>query len=56
MQFFGIAKGSVAEVITQLHIAQRIGYIEEATLARFENQAEKIRASLKNLIKARLNK
>jgi four helix bundle protein len=51
--FFNIAKGSTEEVITQLHIAHRIGYIDVANLEELENKAEKIRASLKNLIRAR---
>jgi len=51
--FFNIAKGSTAEVITQLHIAYRIGYIDLSTLEKLEDQGEKIRASLKNLIKTR---
>ena len=51
--FFNISKGSAAEVITQLHIAKRIGYIEQTTLENLEGHSEKIRASLKNLIKAR---
>ena len=53
IHFFNIAKGSTAEVITQLNIAHRIGYIDEPELIRLENQAEKIRASLKNLITSR---
>ena len=51
--FFDIAKGSTAEVITQLIIAHRIGYISLEELDVLENQCEKIRASLKNLIQAR---
>ena len=51
--FFNIAKGSSAEVITQLNIAFRVGYIDEARLLKLENLAEKIRASLKNLIQSR---
>ncbi len=51
--FFNIAKGSCAEVITQLYIAHKIGYIDDSTLEKLENQAEKIRASLKKLISAR---
>ncbi|MCB0529311.1 MAG: four helix bundle protein [Saprospiraceae bacterium] len=51
--FFNVAKGSAAEVITQLHLAYRIGYIDLATLNQKENLAEKIRASLKNLIRSR---
>lgn len=51
--FFKIAKGSNAEVITQLHIAHRIGYIDKETLDKLENQAEKISVGLYKLIKAR---
>ena len=51
--FFNIAKGSIAETISQLHIARKIGYIEATTFKRLEDRAEKVRASLKNLIKAR---
>ena len=53
VHFFHIAKGSTAEVITQLNIANRIGYVETKTLQLLEDHAEKIRASLKNLIQAR---
>ncbi len=55
IHFFNIAKGSVAEVITQLHIAHRINYINQATLEELEDKAEKIRAPLKNLIKVRVS-
>ena len=51
--FFNIAKGSAAEVITQINVAYRIGYIDETIFTKFENQTEKVRASLKNLIRAR---
>ncbi len=44
---------SVAEVITQLHIAHKIGYIDENILLKLENQTEKIRASLKKSINSR---
>lgn len=56
IRFFHIAKGSVAEVITQLHVAHNIGYIDQQTLGKLENQSEKIRASLLNLIRARENR
>jgi len=56
IHFFNIAKGSTAEVITQLNIAYQINYIDKETFNRLENLAEKIRASLKNLIKARNNR
>jgi four helix bundle protein len=53
LHFFNIAKGSTAEVITQLNLAYRLGYIDLHTLSELENLAEKIRASLKNLIQKR---
>lgn len=56
VHFFNIAKGSAAEIITQLNIAQRIGYIETDTFNQLEDQAEKVRASLKRLIQARAGK
>jgi len=51
--FFNVAKGSAAEVITQLNIAYRIGYLSEEVFLKTENLTEKIKASLLNLIKAR---
>ncbi len=56
LRFFKISKGSAAEVITQLNIAYRIGYLDENTFKRTEDFTEKIRASLKKLIKARKEK
>ena len=53
IHFFHIAKGSAAEVITQLNIAYRIGYMNIETLQVLENQTEKIRASIKKLIQSR---
>ncbi|MBK6932413.1 MAG: four helix bundle protein [Saprospirales bacterium] len=47
VHFFNIAKGSAAELITQLNIACRIGYLETGEMETLENLAEKIRASLK---------
>lgn len=51
--FFHIAKGSCAEVITQLNIAHRIGYLDKATFEELEREFDLLRAALKNLIKAR---
>ena len=51
--FLNVAKGSAAEVITQLHIANRIGYINQTDHLRLEDQTEKNRASIKNLIKSK---
>jgi len=54
--YLNVAKGSAAEVITQLHIANRIGYIDLETFDKLENLTEKIRASIKNLIKSKMHK
>ena len=51
--FLNVAKGSAAEVITQLNIAYKIGYIKLDVFEKLEDQTEKIRASLKKLISAR---
>lgn len=51
--FFKIAKASNAEAITQLNIAQRIGYIDENVLLKLETLAMKIGAGLYGLIRAR---
>jgi four helix bundle protein len=53
VHYFNIAKGSAAEVITQLTIAHRIGYLDEKTYEEVENETEKLRASIKKLIQAR---
>ncbi len=53
IHFLNIAKGSSAEVITQLNIALKIGYLDEKTFEKLEDQTEKIRASLRNLIKSK---
>lgn len=54
--FLSVAKGSSAEVITQLYIAHRIGYIDQKTYTNMESMAQKIRASLRKLIIARENR
>lgn len=48
--FFNVAKASAAEIITQLIIAYRIGYVDDQTFIDLEDQAEKIKAGLTNLI------
>jgi four helix bundle protein len=53
--YLNVAKGSAAEVITQLHIANRIGYINQTDHLRLEDQTEKIRALIKNLINQKSN-
>ena len=51
--FLNIAKGLTAEVISQFHIACRIGYLQDPNFKQLEDLAEKIKASLINLIKFR---
>ena len=53
MHYFNIAKGSAAEVITQLNIAFRIGYLDRNTFEEMENETERIRASIRKLIQVR---
>lgn len=53
VHFFNISKGSTAELITQLNLAHRLHYLDTESFMALENLAEKIRASLKNLIRAR---
>lgn len=50
---FYIAKGSTAEVITQLIIAKEIGYISEADFTKLNNEYEHISHMLAKLIQAR---
>jgi four helix bundle protein len=51
-QFF-IAKGSTAELYTQLTISQKIGYITEDESKFFLNECKAISSMLTNLIKSR---
>ena len=53
IHFLNIAKGSSAEVITQLYIAKRVGYIIDEEFSTLLDETEKIRASLKKLIQAK---
>ena len=50
---FFIAKGSNAELITQLIIANEIGYIEETIKSQIVDECDKISAMLSKLIAAR---
>ena len=52
-RFFFIARGSLAELITQTIIAFEIGYISDKTKFEIVDKAEKIMAMLNKLIKAR---
>ena len=56
LSLLNIAIGSAAEVVTQLHIACNIGYINTSELEDLEAKAGQISASLKNLIKSRKKK
>lgn len=49
--YLNIAKASAAELVTQLIIANRVGYIDDDELAVLENQGHKIIASIKQYIK-----
>ncbi len=53
IRFFHIAKGSSAEVITQLMIAEEIGYLDSSTTKELINRLEKISAQLNKLIQYR---
>lgn len=53
MRFFYIAKGSVAELITQLEIAKDARLIELGIADKLIKEAEEIGAMLGALIKAR---
>jgi four helix bundle protein len=54
IRYFNIAKGSCAELLTQLIIAFEIGYIiNKVDFKRLEEKCNKISAMLFNLIKAR---
>jgi four helix bundle protein len=52
-RFFYMAKGSLAELRTQLDIARRIDYISEEVFHSFEEKAILIGKMLGSLIKAR---
>ncbi len=53
IRFFYISKGSVAELTTQLIIANEIGYIDNVSISSLLDDCDKISAMLTNLIKAR---
>ena len=53
IRFFYIAKGSLAELRTQMEIAHRIGYIEKTEFLDIEEKAIEIGKMLGALIKAR---
>ena len=53
IQYLSIARGSCAELITQLIIAERIGYLTTTERATLEDTCEKIAASINKLIEHR---
>lgn len=53
IRFLLIAKGSNAELITQLEIAKDVGYITQDIFTAIENQSNKIGAMLTKLIMSR---
>jgi len=55
VRYFYIAKGSTAELMTQLIIANEIGYVDDSTKNILVDECDKISAMLSKLIKARLS-
>lgn len=53
VRHFYIAKGSTAELITQLIIASEIGYLDPNTKDQLVDDCHKVSAMLSKLIKAR---
>ncbi len=56
IRFFFIAKGSLAELITQLEIAHEVGYFNEDVIKSFGVECDEIGRMLGALIKARRNR
>jgi len=55
IKHFHIAKGSCAELITQLEIAKEIKFIETKTADDLINKSQIVSTMIRNLIKARSN-
>lgn len=53
VQFLFIAKGSCAELRTQLYLAGELNFIEKLQSATYVDRAKKLSSMLQNLIKAR---
>ena len=56
IRFFYIAKGSLAELITQVEIAVEVGYLTSSQVEELAMESEKIAKMLGALIKARREK
>ena len=56
VQFFFMAKGSLAELLTQTIISFEIGYIDQETFSYIRNECQAISSMLTKLIQARSKK
>ena len=56
VNYFFIARGSAAEVLTQAIIAREVGYIDKEDFTHVENECKAISGMLTRLIKARSKK
>jgi four helix bundle protein len=55
IRFFNIAKGSLAELVTQIEIAHEVGYLSAPDMNSLEEECQQIGKMLGALIKARKN-
>ena len=53
VRFFFIAKGSLAEIRTQIQIAHEIGYFDETTYQELDSEYEKLGCMIGQIIKVR---
>jgi four helix bundle protein len=53
VRFLYMAKGSVAELRTQLDLANKVGLISDSDFRKLDHQSEKIARMLRGLIQAR---
>ncbi len=56
LRFNEIAMGSLAELMCQLIIAQRAGYIDDETLSEFKSKSQRIGKMLSGYRRAMINK
>ena len=52
IRFLEIAKGSLAELITQIHIGVRIGYIEKSIAKKWQIEADELMKMITGLEKS----
>jgi four helix bundle protein len=52
VRFLGIARGSLAELDTQLEIAQRLGYLQPSVLSVLADRLDRISRMLRRLSEA----